>query len=107
MYAVQALVASVELYKDGSRLTTCQFTAKVRGQLSDGAEIPAQDEYNILLDLLAKVETSADQASQAKEDAESAVESLNGMKGTLQGWLDDPTQFEGLSAYEVWLAQGI
>ena len=107
VYAVAgALVASVELYKDGSRLTTCQFTAKVRGQLSDGTEIPAQDEYNILLDLLAKVETSADQASQAKEDAESAVESLNGMKGTLQGWLDDPTQFEGLSAYEVWLAQG-
>ena len=29
VYAVAgALVASVELYKDGSRLTTCQFTCK-------------------------------------------------------------------------------
>ncbi len=107
VYAVAgALVASVELYKDGSRLTTCQFTAKVREQLSDGTEIPAQDEYNILIDLLEQVTESADQASQAKEDAKTAVGELNTMKGTLQGWLDDPAQFEGLSAYEIWLAQG-
>jgi hypothetical protein len=137
VYAVPgALVASVELYKDGSRLTTCQFTAKVREQLSDGAEIPSQDEYNVLIDLLAQVTASANQTAQAKADAESAVGELNTMKGTLQGWLDDPEQFRGpqgiqgetgpqgepgqkgdpgldgekgdtgLSAYEVWLAQG-
>ena len=82
VYAVGgALVASVELFKDGSRLTTCQFTARVREQISDGTEIPTQDEYLVLMQLLEQVNAASEQALV--------------ITGTLQGWVDNPEQFIG------------
>lgn len=56
VYAVPGtLLATVEIYKGDARLTTCQLTASVRAQLSDGTEIPGQNEYPILVTLINEV----------------------------------------------------